>query len=135
MTRATLILGPETRPKATKWVQNLPDGDVVEFRRPKRSTVQNNRMWAMLTDVATQVEWNGGWLDTDDWKTLFMDTLKHELRMVPAISGVGETNLGRSTSKLTVPEMSDLMMVIEVFGATHGVKFKETRYDQIKKTV
>lgn len=31
----------------------------VEFKEAKRTTDQNARMWAMLTDVAQQLPWHG----------------------------------------------------------------------------
>jgi hypothetical protein len=51
----------------------------VEFKAPKRSLPQNDRMWAMLTDVATQLPWHGIKLSPDDWKLIFLDALKREL--------------------------------------------------------
>lgn len=80
-------------------------------------------MWAMLTDIASQVEWHGLKLSADDWKLIFLDGLKAELRLVPNIDGNGFVNLGRSSSDLSKEEMGDLMALIEAFGANHGVVF------------
>lgn len=79
----------------------------------------------MLTDVATQVKWHGKSLPADDWKLIFLDGLKRELRIVPNIDGTGFVNLGRSSSDLTKEEMTDLMELIAAFGANHGVVFHE----------
>lgn len=79
----------------------------------------------MLTDVATQVEWHGVKLAPDDWKLMFLDALKRELRMVPNLDGNGFVNLGRSSSDLSKDEMSDLFLLIEKFGAEHGVQFHD----------
>ena len=127
MSRATLILGPETREKAIKWVRNLPDGDIVEFRKAKRSNAQNARLWACLTDVATQVEWHGQKLSAEDWKLIFLAGLKAEMRMVPNLANDAFVNLGRSSSTLTKEEMSDLFQVIEMFGALRNVQFHDAR--------
>jgi hypothetical protein len=105
-----------------------PNGARVGIKAAKRSTGQNSRMWAMLTDVATQLKWHGNRLRPDDWKLIFLDALNRELRMVPNIAGNGWVNLGRSSSDLSMAEMSDLMELMAAFGAEHGVKFKdETR--------
>jgi hypothetical protein len=80
-------------------------------------------MWAMLTDVARQVKWHGQKLSPDDWKVVFLSALKAELRMVPNLDGNGFVQLGRSSSALSVDEMSDLMALIEAFGAQEGVMF------------
>jgi hypothetical protein len=57
----------------------------------------------------------------DDWKLVFMDALNREMRVVPNIDGTGFVQLGRKTSKLTVPEMNELMALIEAFAAQHGI--------------
>ncbi len=126
MTRATIILSsPSERLRAAHWADKLPAGTRIEFKAPKRSIPQNDRMWAMLTDVATQLPWHGIKLSPDDWKLLFLDSLKRELRMVPNLDGNGFVNLGRSSSDLSKVEMTDLMEVIAAFGANHGVTFHD----------
>jgi len=87
-----------------------------------RSTAQNSRMWAMLQDVADQVEWHGRKLSKDDWKHVFSASLKKQ-DAVPGIDG-GFVVLGQATSEMTVGEMGDLMTLMEAFGAGRGVKFK-----------
>lgn len=120
-----LINTNEMRKKAAHWVSIAPFGTRVEFREPKRTTEQNDRMWAMLTDVASQLDWHGVKLSTDDWKLIFMDALNREMRIVPNLEGTGFVNLGRSSSKLSVGEMSDLIELIFVFGAQRGIAFNE----------
>lgn len=124
MSRATLVLiNDEIRERALNWIRKAPKGTRVEFKAPKRTLPQNDRMWAMLTDVATQLDWHGISLTPDDWKLIFLDGLKREMRLVPNLDGTGFVNLGRSSSDLGVEEMSDLMQLIEAFGANHGVVF------------
>jgi hypothetical protein len=113
------------RERVASWGAKAPAGTRVEFKAIKRSLPQNDRLWAMLTDVATQIKWHGQKLRPDDWKLIFMDALKRELRIVPNIDGTGFVNLGRSSSDLSKGEMSDLMEVISSFGALHGVQFNE----------
>lgn len=126
MSRYLIVLnGDADRIRATAWSRNLPTGTRIEFKPPKRSLPQNDRMWAMLTDVATQLPWHGIKLSPDDWKLLFLDSLKRELRMVPNLDGNGFVNLGRSSSDLSKAEMTDLIEIIGMFGANHGVTFNE----------
>lgn len=127
MSRATIVLKDSyTRQTATDWVSRAQSGTRVEFKASKRSVPQNERMWALLTDIATQVEWDGAKRPTSEWKDLFMDWLPRELRTLSALDGSGrQVPLGRSTSDLSKQEMSDLMTLIEMFGARHGVKFNE----------
>ena len=128
MSRATVLLtGKANREKAAHWCMTAPAGTFVEFKQSKRTTDQNARMWAMLTEVAQQVEWHGLKLTADDWKLIFMGALNQEMRLVPNINGNGFVNLGRSSSKLTKAEMSDLIELIFQFGAEHGVVFQDDR--------
>lgn len=114
------------REKVARWAMGVSTGARVEFKAPKRTNDQNSLMWAMLTDVATQVRWHGVKLTADDWKLVFLDALKREVRIVPNIDGTGFVNLGRSSSDLSKQEMSDMIELIHAFGANHGVAFKDT---------
>lgn len=126
MSRATVILTSRTtRERVASWAFNAPTNTVVEFRQNKRSLPQNARMWAMLTEVARQVEWHGVKLSADDWKLVFLEALGQEMRLVPNINGNGFVNLGRRSSELTKQEMTDLIELIFSFGANYGVTFKE----------
>lgn len=126
MSRAVVILGLQSeRKRASDWCLKAPAGTIVEFKESKRTSDQNARMWAMLTEVARQVPWHGVRLTAEDYKLLFMDALNQEMRLVPNLNNNGFTNLGRSSSKLTKAEFGDLMTLIEEFGARHGVKFHE----------
>ncbi|WP_299813646.1 recombination protein NinB [Tardiphaga sp.] len=113
------------RERASRWVMAAPAGMRVEFKQAKRSDEQNAKLWAMLSEVAAQCPWHGVKLTADDWKFVFIDALKRELRTVPNIDGNGFVNLGRSSSDLSKAEMSDLIELIHAFGAQHDVKFKD----------
>jgi hypothetical protein len=96
----------------------------VEVKPETRSLEQNDRMWAMLTEVSRQVDWYGKRLSPEDWKHVFSASLR-KLDVVPNIEGTGFVALGLSTSKMSKREMSDLMELISAFGAERGVMFKE----------
>lgn len=124
MSRAVITLnGKDDSERAVRWISQAPAGTRLEFKAPRRTLPQNDRLWAMLTDVATQLPWHGIKLAPDDWKLIFLDSLKRELRLVPNIDGTGFVNLGRSSSDLSKSEMSDLFELIGAFGAQHGVVF------------
>lgn len=126
MSRALVIIASASdRAKVASWAAKAPWNTRVEFKGPKRSIPQNDRMWAMLTDVAEQVKHHGLKLSPDDWKLLFLDALKREVRMVPNLDGNGFVSLGRSSSDLSKDEMSDLFEVIAAYGAQRGVVFHD----------
>lgn len=124
MTRYVITLSTASdRERAHRYIAAAPLGSRVEVKAAKRSIPQNDRMWAMLTDVAEQVTWHGTKLRPDDFKLIFLDALKRELRIVPNLDGNGFVNIGRSSSDLTKAEHSDLMELIAAWGAEHGVVF------------
>ena len=126
MGRATLILRtPADRAKAKHWIDRAPHEARVEFKASKRTIPQNDRLHAMVTEIAEAMPWHGQKLSVDDWKLLFMDALKKELRIAPNLDGNGFVNLGHKTSRLTVQECGDLMELVAAFAAKHGVELSE----------
>lgn len=126
MSRAVLILHRQSdRDRASAWVRSAPWGTRITFQEAKRSSDQNAKMWAMLTEVARQVQWHGQRLSADDWKLVFLAALKAELRIVPNLDNTGFVQLGRSSSDLSVSEMADLIDLIAAFGARQGVAFAD----------
>lgn len=126
MSRATIVIRHAAdRALACRWVAQVPFGSRIEFKASKRTLPQNDRFWAMLSDVARQLPWHGVKLGTSDWRYIFLDALKREVRIVPNIAGTGFVNLGRSSSDLSKDEMSQLLALIEAFGAEHGVVFHD----------
>ena len=87
-----------------------------------RSLEQNRMMWANLEDIAQQVVWYGVKLTKDEWKDVLTAALKKQ-KVVPGIEG-GFVVLGARTSKMTVPEMTELIELSTAFGMQQGVKFR-----------
>jgi hypothetical protein len=122
MSRALVtIRKDEDRERVSKWAAQAPPGTRVEFKAPRRSLPQNDRLWAMLTDIARQVDWYGQKLTPEDWKDVFTASLR-KARVVPGIDG-GFVPLGMRTSDMSKGEMSDLFELISAFGAEHNVRF------------
>lgn len=128
MSRALVtIRDANDRNRLHHWINRAQIGTRVEFKAAKRTLEQNERMWAMLTDVALQCPWHGIKLKPADWKDIFMNALKRELRMVPNLDGTGFVHLGRSSSDLSKSEMSDLIELMFAFGASNGVVWKDPK--------
>lgn len=94
---------------------------VLEIKPETRSNEQNARMWAMLADISRQVDWYGRKLTSEEWKHVFTAALSKQ-DVVPGIDG-GFVVLGKSTSRMTRGEMSELQTLMEAFGAEKGVRF------------
>ena len=123
----TFILQPHPHPSrrlCAEYVMQAPDGWAVVVKEPTRSLEQNSRLWALLHDVAAQVDWYGKKLDATDWKHVFTSSLR-KLEVVPNLEGNGFVALGLSTSRMSKRELGDLMTLIESFGAERGVTWSE----------
>ncbi|MGU5759637.1 recombination protein NinB [Aeromonas hydrophila] len=120
------LRSPEIRSRACQLVANLPvDQDkplVIEIKEMTRSLAQNSMLLACLTDIADQVNWHGRKLAKEEWKHVLSAAL-YQQDVVPNIDGNGFVVLGKSTSKMTVREMRDLIELAQSFGAQQGVKF------------
>lgn len=120
-------------PGALQWVQRfvkagLPGGTVrISLGRPRRTLDQNQKLWPLLHDVARQVPWQVDGetrkISEENWKDIFTAALKQQ-RMVPGIDG-GIVVLGAHTSRMSKREMSELIELIQAFGAQHGVTWTE----------
>ena len=120
-----ILAGDRERAKAHDWIKRAPVNSRISFSGPKRSLDQSAKMWAMLTQIAEQVTWHGQRLTTEDFKLIFLDALKWEVRIVPALDNRGFVSLGRSSSKLSKEEMSELLDLIAAWGAQNGVTFSD----------
>ena len=122
-----LINAQSARTKLKAMIDAAPWNTRVTIQEPKRSLPQNAKLWAALSDVAQQVKYHGLRLKPDDFKLIFLDALKREVRMVPNLDGNGFVSLGRSSSDLSKGEMADLITIIEAWGAANGVVFQDQR--------
>ena len=122
---ATLILNSKlNRERARNWCSQAPEGAVVTFKQVKRTLGQNDKLWAMLTEVAQQAELNGRKYKPDQWKVIFMNALGHEQDVIQGING-DWVPTGFKTSRLEKEQMSDLIMSIEQYCAEKRIFLKK----------
>ena len=127
MSRALLVLFNQAmRDKAADWIKRAPVDTRVTFQGPKRTLPQNDRMWAMLTEVSVQHKHFGRTYSAEEWKAIFMSSLGREMRFAPVLDGKGFVPLGHSSSNLSIAEMSELIEFIAAWGAENGVTFADT---------
>jgi len=115
-----------------------PDGWRVVFSEPKRRDIQNDKMHAMVGDIAEQIEHIGRFWDADDMKRLLVDEfaeemrlagtpLHHDSRVTPSLDGKRIVQLGIQTREFYVKEASDFIEWLYAFGANRGVKWSEPK--------
>jgi hypothetical protein len=129
MSRALIhIDGPHSRHRAARAIESLPVGSRVEFKAAKRTLPQNDKLWAMLTDISRQVVWYGQKLTPDDWKDIFTASLRRA-RVVPGLDAGSFVPLGMRTSDMGKQEFSDLLELMHAFAAERGVVFANFEAD------
>jgi hypothetical protein len=128
MSRALVIIrGKDDRERAARWVMQMPPGGRVEFKAPKRTLDQNSKLWASLTDVATQKEHCGRRYTADQWKILFLHAIGREVQFIPSLDGSTFIPWGQSSSDLSKDEMSTLIDFIECWCAENGVALHDPK--------
>lgn len=122
-----LLRNSNIRQNCIATIQHLPASPEkplqVTIQEDTRSLAQNRMLWACLRDVSEQVIWYGKKLDSESWKHVFSAALNRQ-ETVPGIDG-GFVFLGKSTSKMRVGEMRDLITLIHAFGAENNVQFSD----------
>tara|TARA_Y100000296_G_scaffold75164_1_gene94516 strand:- start:173 stop:568 length:396 start_codon:yes stop_codon:yes gene_type:complete len=124
MTGQTIILrGPRQRDLACDLIRRAPDGAIVNVREASRTTDQNARMWAMLSDVS-RAKPEGRAHTPEVWKALFMHALGYEVRFLTGLNGE-PFPVGLRSSRLSKQQMSELIDFIAAYGDQHGVEWSE----------
>lgn len=128
MSRHLIVLQSRAeRERAARYIEQAPSGTRVELKAAKRTLPQNDRMWAMLTDISTQ-KTHGALkrkYTPDTWKCLFLHALGREATLVPSLDGSAIVPIGQSSSDLSKDEMSQLIELMLAWGAENGVQFHD----------
>jgi len=123
MTSYFVLAHDTARQRAQEAIKTAPEGYVVQIKEPTRNREQNALLWSLLGQVSNQVNWHGNKLTSDEWKSVFTASMKQQ-KVVAGIDG-GFVVCGRSTSKMSKKDFSELCDLIFAFGAQQGVSFRE----------
>jgi hypothetical protein len=108
---------------------------VVEECRPTRTLEQNDKMWAVLGDIARQVQWHVDgklqYIEPEDWKDILTAGLKKHQRIASGIEG-GFVMLGVRTRKMKIGEMVELIEFALWFGTERGVVWGEDKHPTLR---
>jgi hypothetical protein len=125
MTQALItVRSSADRERAARLASQVPPGTRIAFKAAKRSLPQNDKLWAMLTDISRQVDWYGQKLTPDDWKIIFTASLR-KANVVPGIDSGTLVPLGMSTSSMSKAEFGDLLDLIHAFAAERGIDLQD----------
>jgi hypothetical protein len=126
--RAQIIInGRSDREKAHSWIDRAPPGSRIDFKGPQRNVDQNAKLWAALTDIATQKMHAGRRYTPNQWKVLFLHACGREIQFLPALDNSTFLPYGQSSSDLSKEEFSELLDFIGQWGAENGVVWSEPK--------
>ena len=122
------------RALARRWIDQARPGTRVDFKGPQRTTEQNDRMWAMLTDVARQKTLGGRKWTTNEWKIIFLHAFGQETRYLPPLDGEGGfIPYNQSSSDLSVKEMGELIELMFAWGAENDVVWSDPTIRELEE--
>lgn len=123
MAQTVILHGRSQRDFAKILVDRAPVDAVLTVKEAKRTTDQNSKLWAMLSDVS-RAKPDGRCYTPEVWKTLFMHACGHAVQFELGLNGQ-PFPVGFSSSKLTKGQMADLIEFIYAYGAEHDVAWTE----------
>ncbi len=118
-----ILSGAFARERAKGLVDRAPDGFVCVVSEPKRTGEQNDKMWAMLTDLSVAKP-EGRRMIPEDWKVLMMHSCGWECQFLEGLDGRPFPK-GFSSSQLTKNQMMNLIIFIQEYGDRNGVRWSE----------
>lgn len=123
MAQTVILHGPSQRAFAKELIDRAPMNAVLTVREATRTTDQNSKLWAMLSDVSRSMP-DGRRHTPEVWKTLFMHACGHAVQFEMGLNGQPFPS-GFRSSKLTKGQMIDLIESIYAYGAEHSVVWTE----------
>ena len=123
MTQTIILCGPSQRQIAKQLIDRAPPGAVVKISAAGRTLSQNDKLWAMISDIS-RAKPQGRAHTPEVWKALFMSACGHAVQFETGLDGQ-PFPVGFRSSRLTKQQMSDLIEFIYAYGSEHGVVWTE----------
>lgn len=123
MPQTVILVGHSQRQFAKSLIDAAPAMAVVSVREAKRSTEQNSKFWALLSDVSRSKP-DGRCHVPEVWKELFMHACGHAVQFEMGLNGQ-PFPVGFRSSNLSKAQMSDLIEFILAWGSEHGVRWSD----------
>ncbi len=134
---------------ASAQCMNAPDGFIVEIKPPTRSLEQNEKLHAMIADIAAGCTFMGRKWDKEEWKRLLIDAFVRVMReeakvsgspdpfvgqgeVVPALDGHGFVQLGVQSRSFKKAIASEFIEYLSAYGNDHAVRWTDSaQWDEV----
>lgn len=126
MAQTIIVRSQSQRDFAKAMIDRAPADAVVTIKEATRTVSQNDRLWAMISDVS-RAKPEGRMHTPEVWKCLFMNSCGHAVQFELGLDGK-PFPVGFRSSRLTKSQMSDLMEFVSEYGARHGVNWTDPEY-------
>ena len=123
MTQTVWLRGEHQRRLAHQLIDKAPINAVVKISPEQRSLDQNNKMWAMISDVSRQKP-EGRLHVPEVWKAIFMAACGHEVQFENGLDNK-PFPIGFRSSNLSKTQMVDLIEYMYFYGSKHDIKWSE----------
>jgi hypothetical protein len=123
VTQTVILRGALQRELAKRLIDQAPQDAVIKISLPARTKDQNDKMWAMLSDIS-RAKPDGRRHIPETWKSIYMASMGHSVLFEMDLDG-RPFPIGFKTSQLSKAAMSDLIEFIYAHGAQHNVKWSE----------
>lgn len=115
------LIGPSQRAYAAKLIADAPDGYVMKLAKETRSDRQNDALHGWIDILRKALPDTFGQFTVEDCKLRLMNSLRTEMRFLPALDGQGLFPVGQRTSTLTVEQFSALQTIVIEYAARNGI--------------
>lgn len=124
------LISDRVRENAARSLRDADDGAVVSISPPVRSTSQNAKLHALLSDLSkSDVKWAGKRRALDEWKMLCVSghaiATDEKGEVIPGLEGEF-VSIRESTAKMGVRRAASLIEYVMCFCVQNGVELKET---------
>ena len=117
------LTSPYARQRAHQLIGKAPDGWRCKLEPPARTLPQNDKLWAMLTDISVAKP-EGRRMTPEQWKCVFMQACGWEVQFLEGLDGQ-PFPAGFRSSRMTVKQMADLITFVQEYGDRHGVRWTD----------
>ena len=123
MAQTVILATPTRRATAKRLIDAAPQGAVLTIREARRTVEQNDKLWALLSDIS-RAKPEGRMHTPEVWKCLFMQACGHAVQFEV---GLDEKPfpVGFRSSRMTKAQMSEMIEFVLAWGAEKGVQFAD----------
>lgn len=117
------LTSPFAKQRAKRIIDAAPMGYIFKVAEGGRTTPQNSKLWAMLSDIA-QAQPEGRRHIPEVWKCIFMAACGHAVAFEMGLDN-RPFPVGFRSSRLSKTQMADLITFVAEYGDRHGVKWSD----------